>query len=243
MPSTHLSSIPRLGVLSSSLDGHQKVNLLTRVVILGAAKTGKTAIVEQFLYDAFPVLHSATVEQLYRAEYDVRGAGTLTLDILDTSGTYEFPAMRQLAIRSADAFILVFSLDDGESFEEVRRIRELILQMKSESNNNSIVPPPAVPIVIVGNKSDLDRRVIRKEVAETVICLDWENGYIETSAKENKNIVKIFQELMVQSKVPFDVGPAIANRKPRRSSLPEYPTSPTIRDAKGMPKRNSCAVS
>ena len=75
MPQQHISQLPRLGTIVSSLDGHQRVNLQCRVVILGAAKVGKTAIVEQFLYDAFPVLHSATVEQLYRAEYQVRGAG------------------------------------------------------------------------------------------------------------------------------------------------------------------------
>ncbi len=80
-------------------------------------------------------------------------------------------------------------------------------------------------------------------MAETVICLDWENGYVECSAKDNKNIVKIFQELMIQTKVPYDVGPAIANGKLRRSSLPECPTSPVNKDNKAMPKRNSCAVS
>ncbi|CAG2183460.1 unnamed protein product, partial [Oppiella nova] len=128
-----------------------------------SAKVGKTAIVEQFLYDAFPVHHSATVEQLYRAEYQVRGTGSLTLDILDTSGSYEFPAMRQLAIKSGDAFILVFSVDDSESYEEVRRLRELILELKSRDNNDNHNQIP-IPICVVGNKNDLldDRRVIRK---------------------------------------------------------------------------------
>ena len=82
------------------------------------------------------------------------------MDILDTSGSYEFPAMRQLAIRSADAFILVFSVDDSESFEEVRRLRELIFEQKTADNKES---PPLIPIVVVGNKTDLeDKRVIKK---------------------------------------------------------------------------------
>lgn len=80
-------------------------------------------------------------------------------------------------------------------------------------------------------------------MAETVICLDWENGFVECSAKDNVNVVKIFQELMIQAKVPYEVGPALANSKQRRSSLPEYPTSPVNKDIKGMLKRNSCAVS
>lgn len=51
---------------------------------------------------------------------------------MDTSGVYAFPAMRQLNIRLGHAFILVFSLDDVASLEEVKSIREEIVQMKGE---------------------------------------------------------------------------------------------------------------
>ena len=69
----------------------------------------------------------------------------LILDILDTAGSYEFPAMRALSISSADAFILVYDVTDASSFEEVRVIRDQILETKSGP----------VPIVVVGNKVDL----------------------------------------------------------------------------------------
>lgn len=70
----------------------------------------------------------------------------LTLDILDTSGAYEFPAMRALSISSADAFILVYDVTNSGSFEEARALRDQIHETKGGT---------AVPIVVVGNKIDL----------------------------------------------------------------------------------------
>ena len=34
--------------------------------------------------------------------------------------------MRALSISTADAFILVFAVDDGETWEEVRKLREQV---------------------------------------------------------------------------------------------------------------------
>uniref|UniRef100_G3MLH1 GTP-binding protein Rhes n=1 Tax=Amblyomma maculatum TaxID=34609 RepID=G3MLH1_AMBMU len=202
-----------------------------RVVVLGAARVGKTAIVHQFLYDEFPVDYFATVEEFHTGQYELNGA-SLTLDIVDTSGSYSFPAMRLLAISTADAFVLVYAVDDPESFEEVRRIRDQIIEQRSAS----------VPLVVVGNKCELPTSVrrVRREVAETIISIDWENGFVESSAKENINILGIFKELLVQAKIPQDLNPTVINK--RRRSLPVFPTSPPIKN-KALLKRNSCAVS
>ena len=61
------------------------------------------------------------MEDLHNGEYEVHGR-TLKLEILDTSGSYQFPAMRKLSIRTADGFVLVYSIDDEESFEQVSAV-------------------------------------------------------------------------------------------------------------------------
>lgn len=93
---------------------------------MGQAFTGKTQIVSQFLYDKFDNRYHQTVEELHRGEYDLPDGSTLTLDILDTSGAFQFPAMQALSICTSNAFTLVFSIDSEESWEEVARLREKV---------------------------------------------------------------------------------------------------------------------
>lgn len=104
---------------------------------------GKSAIINQFLYNTFTPKYKRTVEEMHHGDFNVSGI-QLTLDILDTSGSYEFPAMRDLSIKSADAFILVYDVHDANTFLEVKTLRAQILNTKG-----------AVPIVVVGNKVDL----------------------------------------------------------------------------------------
>ena len=101
-----------------------------RIVVMGGAKVGKTCIISQFLYDKFQNRYKQTVEELHRGEYDLPDGSALTLDILDTSGSYEFPAMRTLSITTAGAFLLVYSVDDIESWREVERLRNQVSEFR-----------------------------------------------------------------------------------------------------------------
>ncbi|CAH0548008.1 unnamed protein product [Brassicogethes aeneus] len=220
-----------------------------KVVVMGAAKVGKSSIITQFLYGTFSPKYKRTVEEMHHGDFNVAGVH-LILEILDTSGAYEFPAMRALSISSADAFILVYDVTDANTFEEVRMIRDQIHETKCSTN---------VPIVLVGNKIDLTgTREVDTATTESVVTVDWENGFVEASAKENTNVSKVFKELLAQAKVKYNLSPALRRR--RRQSLPSHsgppPSTPShamipnqvqlqhlqqIRDRQG--KRNSCIIS
>ncbi|KAL1404011.1 hypothetical protein pipiens_005485 [Culex pipiens pipiens] len=189
-------------------------NVRHKIVVMGAAKVGKSSLITQFLYSTFSPKYKRTVEEMHHGHFSVGGVN-LTLDILDTSGSYEFPAMRALSISSAEAFILVYDISDSGTFEEVKAIREQIHEIKSTT---------AVPIVIVGNKTDLaddddDIRQVSRGTTESMITVDWENGFVEASAKLNRNVSQIFKELLAQAKITYNLSPALRRR--RRQSLPQ----------------------
>ncbi|XP_009887143.1 PREDICTED: ras-related protein Rap-2a-like [Charadrius vociferus] len=149
-----------------------------RLVFLGAAGVGKTALIRRFLMDTFEPKHRRTVEELHSKEYEVSGA-TVKVEILDTSGSYSFPAMRKLSIQNSDAFALVYAVDDAESFESVKSLREEILEVKEDK---------FPPIVVVGNKAESGgERQVPAEDALSLVELDWNSRFVETSAKDNEN--------------------------------------------------------
>ena len=194
-----------------------------RVVVLGSSGVGKTAIISQFLYDSFVNDYEETVDEMYHGEFDVGGC-ELVLNIQDTGGTYvdEFPAMVEVSLASADAVMLVYSVAVPETFQEVSRLRDLAHNVKGEG----------VPIVVVGNKTDLQREISLEE-AEAIVSLDWENGYVECCAKDNVKITEVFKELLNQAKSKFDFSNPVKSRRGshtstplmirRRQSLPQVP--------------------
>ncbi|XP_015928756.1 ras-related protein Rap-1 [Parasteatoda tepidariorum] len=225
MPSTRTESITNVEPVMNIL----KVADHPKVVVMGAAGVGKTSIVCQFLYERFPLDHIPTVEEMHKTVYDISGS-KLSLDLLDTSGSFQFPAMRELAIKTCDAFVLVYAINDAESFQYVCFLRDLIYELRPNETK--------IPIVIVGNKCDLEEsRAVSKDITESVVTIDWENGFVEASAKENFNIVEIFKTVLIQAHVCYSLVPLIERRK----SLPNSSTCPQVRHTL-VQKRHSCTI-
>ncbi|XP_049576525.1 GTP-binding protein Rhes [Syngnathus scovelli] len=197
-----------------------------RLVFLGAAGVGKTALIHRFLQDTFEAKHRRTVEELHSREYDIGGV-KITVEILDTSGSYSFPAMRKLSIQNSDAFALVYAVDDPESLEVVKSLREEILEIKEDKYT---------PIVVVGNKTDRggERRVSEDDVL-SIVEMDWNNSYLEASAKDNVNVVEVFKELLQQANLPSRLSPALRRRRET------FPKHAGFRPP--MNKTNSCILS
>ena len=187
---------------------------------------GKTALIRRFLQDTFEPKHQRTVEELHSKEYDIGGV-KVTVEILDTSGSYSFPAMRKLSIQNSDAFALVYAVDDPESLEAVKRLRDEILEVKEDKYT---------PIVVVGNKADcVEKRLVASDDVLSTVELDWNNSYLEASAKENDNVVEVFRELLQQANLPSRLSPALRRRRET------FPKDLGIRPP--MNKTNSCVIS
>ncbi|KAM4024415.1 dexamethasone-induced Ras-related protein 1 [Anomaloglossus baeobatrachus] len=177
-----------------------------RMVILGSSKVGKTSIVSRFLSGRFEEQYTPTIEDFHRKFYSIRGE-VYQLDILDTSGNHPFPAMRRLSILTGDVFILVFSLDNRDSFEEVQRLKQQIMETKSCLKNKT-KENMDVPLVICGNKGDRDfYREVQAHEIEQLVGEDNKCSYFEVSAKKNSKLDEMFQALFTMAKLPSEMSP------------------------------------
>ncbi|KAK2782359.1 Ras- protein rsr1 [Emmonsiellopsis sp. PD_33] len=150
------------------------------IVVLGAA---------QFVQNVWIESYDPTIEDSYRKLIEVDGRQCV-LEILDTAGTEQFTAMRELYMKQGQGFLLVFSITSMSSLNELAELREQIIRIKDDEN---------VPIVIVGNKSDLEEDRVVSRSRAFALSQQWGNSpYYETSARRRANVNEVFVDLCRQ---------------------------------------------
>ncbi|XP_063769757.1 GTP-binding protein Di-Ras2 [Pseudophryne corroboree] len=158
-----------------------------RVVVFGAGGVGKSSLVLRFVKGTFRESYIPTIEDTYRQVISC-DKSICTLQITDTTGSHQFPAMQRLSISKGHAFILVFSVTSRQSLEELKPIYEQICQIKGDIES--------IPIMLVGNKSDESQNRELDSTEGEAIAKKWKCAFMETSAKMNHNVKELFQELL-----------------------------------------------
>eukprot|EP00276_Gloeochaete_wittrockiana_P003369 CAMPEP_0184650074 /NCGR_PEP_ID=MMETSP0308-20130426/7564_1 /TAXON_ID=38269 /ORGANISM="Gloeochaete witrockiana, Strain SAG 46.84" /LENGTH=195 /DNA_ID=CAMNT_0027083323 /DNA_START=55 /DNA_END=642 /DNA_ORIENTATION=- len=158
-----------------------------RIVVVGAGGVGKSALTVRFIQGNFVEKYDPTIEDSYRKLVEVDGTACM-LDIMDTAGQEEYSALRDQYMKTGQGFVLAYSITTTTSFDAASKLRNQILRIKEDS--------PDIPIMIVGNKLDLEeeRQVSTEQgkgLAQKFGC-----GFIEASAKTNNNVKEIFFELV-----------------------------------------------
>ncbi|XP_034488571.1 GTP-binding protein Di-Ras2 [Drosophila innubila] len=163
-----------------------------RVVVFGAGGVGKSSLVLRFIKGTFRESYIPTIEDTYRQVISCN-KNICTLQITDTTGSHQFPAMQRLSISKGHAFILVYSVCSKQSLEELRPIWALIKELKGDVNS--------IPVMLVGNKCDESTEL--REVSQIegqAQATTWSISFMETSAKTNHNVTELFQELLNMEK-------------------------------------------
>jgi small GTP-binding protein len=166
-----------------------------KLVVLGSGGVGKSALTVQFVQGIFVEKYDPTIEDSYRKQVEIDGQQCM-LEILDTAGTEQFTAMRDLYMKNGQGFVLVYSITSQSTFNDLSDLREQILRVKDRDD---------VPMCLVGNKCDLeDERVVGKDMGKALAQNFCNCTFMETSAKHKINVNEIFLDLVrqINSKTP-----------------------------------------
>ena len=168
----------------NSIDDKKKE--VIKLVVLGKSLVGKSALTYRFISDKFPTEHDTTVEDQYKTIVTVDDV-ECELEILDTAGQDDYQTMLDTWIEFGNCYLLVYAIDDLDSFKQIKHKYDRICQVK---NNEKF------SVVIVGNKCDLSDivRKVPKKVAE-----EFANNigvpFMEASALNTINVKEAFTRL------------------------------------------------
>ncbi|XP_017291583.1 ras-like protein family member 11A-like isoform X2 [Kryptolebias marmoratus] len=150
-------------------------NKTVKIVVLGASNVGKTALIVRFLTKRFIGDYEANTGALYSRKVSLDGE-EVSLQIQDTpcvalqddaEGLYCQEQINR-SIYWADGYVLVFSITDNSSYQTIQPLYQHIRRIHPSGN---------IPVILVGNKSDLLRA--------RQVPVDEGGVYFEASAREN----------------------------------------------------------
>jgi len=153
-----------------------------KLVIVGDGGVGKSCLTIQFCQNHFVPDYDPTIENMYRKQINV-DSSSVVLEILDTAGQEEYSAMRDQYIQAGQGFLVVYAINSQKSFQKLSIFREAILQVKDSD---------AFPMIVLGNKLDLDKQREVSTIQGQQIAKEWECPFLETSAKTRLNVDEAF---------------------------------------------------
>ncbi|KAJ3271483.1 GTP-binding protein [Terramyces sp. JEL0728] len=159
-----------------------------KIAVLGSRAVGKSSVTVQFVENHFAETYYPTIENMFTKIVKYKGE-EFAVEIMDTAGQDEFSILNSKHAIGIHGYILVYSIASLQSFEMCSILRDKILNFTGMD---------WVPCVLVANKVDLhaQRQVTTEEGKKK--AAEWNCAFIETSAKHNQNISRVFDQMLAE---------------------------------------------
>lgn len=164
---------------SAVVDKDNAMRINHKMLIVGPQGAGKTSISKSFLKNEFSTDTKSTIG------VDLGADKKYHVQLWDTAGAEQYRTVTSAFYSGAEAILLVFDLSQGNALRDLEPFLRLIVDKA----------PDHVPVILVGNKSDLERQVNQADI-NALVNQHAMNLYVETSAKDGTNITYLFEEAL-----------------------------------------------
>ena len=161
-----------------------KINLIT----LGDGQVGKTSLIFRYIDNVYSSNYLSTIGIDYKFKNEKLSNGEIVnVKLSDTAGQERFRSIAKNFLMKADGIILVYDITNRLSFNNLENWFNDINEKASEK-----------PIILIGNKLDLERKVDTEEGIQLAKKFDKEIKFFETSCKTGENVEEAIKYLVEQ---------------------------------------------
>jgi len=164
----------------------KKCDGLVKLLMIGDAAVGKSALVNRYVDDVFHNNWIGTIGIDIRLKQVQLDGKQIKVQLWDTAGQERFRAITTRHFHGVHGVCIVFDVTDRSTFSKIRSW----IRMANDSLESDI------PRVVLGNKIDLEgkRAVSFEEASE--FCDRYGLEYVEVSAQSGENVQNVYFNLI-----------------------------------------------
>lgn len=160
--------------------------LSVKIIVVGNGTVGKSSMTQRFAKGSFTEEYKKTLGCDFLMKRRVVGNIEIEFLIWDTAGQEYYDSITKRYYRGAQAAVLVFSVDNRESFDAIPKWKDKVF---AECGS--------IPMILVKNKIDLSEHLINEEEANNLASKVKLNLF-NVSVKDNIFVNNVFDSLALQ---------------------------------------------
>ncbi|MFX1601075.1 MAG: Rab family GTPase [Promethearchaeota archaeon] len=154
-----------------------------KITLFGPGGVGKTSLLLRYIKDFFSDDLKKTIGSNFLIkDVDIDGKNVRLL-LWDIGGQPQFHKLRTIYFKGSNAALGVFDLSSNQT----------LLKIPGWVSSIKKTVKKTIPMLLLGNKVDLEREVDREEAEDLAKRLNCE--YMETSAKTGENVEVAFEKI------------------------------------------------
>ncbi|KAH3744850.1 GTP-binding protein yptV1 [Pelomyxa schiedti] len=168
---------------------NEQERMLFKILLVGDGGSGKSSLMQRYTQDTFVEAYIPTIGVDFQTKAIDIESNAVKFQIWDCSGQERFRTITTAYYRGAHGIMLLFDINDMESFNHIRS--SWLSECQAHSDHAALI--------LVGTKIDLGNRAVDFATAKEFATAN-RMEYIEVSSRNDTNIKTAFELLLAGMK-------------------------------------------